>query len=138
MTIEGEPRRGEPLSEDAWLVLDEVIRHSRGRTGETARAIEAGRVALRDDAVLARGHRKLLEEFASMISLCAGVGTRWIVWRDAVDSLLGAIRPDPNEALSDAIARSMSPRQAQQLVSSLSDEQREVIQQAFEIALARR
>lgn len=132
---EGETRRGEPLSEDVRRALDEVIRHSRGRTQETARAIEAGLVALRDDAVLARGHRGVLAEFASMISVSAGVGARWIVWRDAVSALLGAIRPDPDEELTDRIVASVSPRQAERLVSSLSDEQRKVLQQAFERAL---
>jgi hypothetical protein len=85
--------------------LDEVARHSLGRTGKVARAIETGLAALHNDAVLAPGHREALDEFAWRVSETTpsadgtGIGMLHVRWRDAVHALLGALRPDPLQEL---------------------------------------
>ena len=126
--LDGETRR----------TLDEVARHSLGRTGKTARAIEAGFVALRDDAVLVPGHREALEEFAWRVSESTpsadgtGIGLRCVRWRDAVLALLGALRaapPDPLQELFANLAASLTPRQAEQLARPLSEQQRDLFEQ---------
>ena len=111
MTTENETGRAEPA---ARRVLDgetrpayaghEVTRHSLGRTGKTARAIEAGLVALRDDTVLAPGQREAIRGVRRGWSRSTtpsadgggiGSGIRCVRWRDAVLALLGALRADP-------------------------------------------
>ena len=127
------------LDAETRRVLDEVARHSFGRTGEVARAIEAGLAALHDDAVLAPGHREALEEFASLVSESTpsadgtGIGMRCVRWRDAVRALLGALRPDPLQELFANLAASMTPQQAEQLARPLSEQQRSLLEQAVKL-----
>lgn len=89
--------------------LNEVSRHSLGRTGKVARAIEAGLAALRNDAALASGARAVLEEFAWRVSESSpsvhgvGISMRCVTWSDAVYALLSALRPprpDPIQELA--------------------------------------
>lgn len=122
------------------LALDEVTRHSRGRTGKVARAIEAAFFALRDDAVLAQGHRGTLEEFAGMVSEStpsvdgSGIGMCCVRWRDAVLVLLGVLRPDPLQELFTNLAVSLTPQQAKRLVCPLEQPQRDLFQQVVDLA----
>jgi hypothetical protein len=109
------------LTGETRRALDEVAHHSLGRTGEVAHAIEAGLVVLRDDAVLAPGHREALEEFACMVSESTpsangtGIGMRCVRWRDALHALLGALPPDPLRELFAKLAASLTPQQAERL-----------------------
>ncbi len=133
MTLENEtvqkprPANGH-LAGETRHALDEVARHSLGRTGEIARAIEAGIVALRDGALLAPGHHEALEEFAWMLSEStpsaegAGIGKRYVRWRDAVLALLAALRPDPIRELRANLAPSLTPQQAERLARPLSEQ----------------
>lgn len=121
------------LDAEMRQTLDEVIHHSLGRTGEVACAIEAGLVALRDGAVLEIGHREALEEFAGMVSECAGVGLRYARWRDAVYALLRTLRPDPLREILDNLSMSLTPQQAEQLVRPLSEQQKDLLQQAVNL-----
>jgi hypothetical protein len=116
-----------------------VARHSLGRTGKVAGAIEAGFAALCDDAVLEPGHREALEEFAWRVSEStpsadgAGIGMRCFCfcWRDAVLALLGALRPDPSDPLQvmfTNLTASLTPQQAEQLARPLSEQQRDLFQ----------
>ncbi len=128
--LDGETRRA----------LDEVAHHSLGRTGKTAHAIEAGLAALRDDAVLAPGHRQALEEFAGRISESTpsadGAGIlRCVRWRDAVLALLGVLRPDPLWVMFANFAASLTPQQAEQLDRPLSEQQLGCFQQVVEEAV---
>ena len=128
----------EALPQETLLTLDEVICHSRGRTGKVADAIEAGFTALRDHVPLAAGHRAELAEFASLVSPytpCAdgaGIGARYAQWRDAVLTLLGTLLPDPLQELATSFATSLTPQQAVQLTSSLSPQQRDILQQILQ------
>jgi hypothetical protein len=144
MTDENEMRQDELaarrlLTGETRRTLDEVSRHSLGRTGKVARAIGAGLVALRDDAVLAPGHREALEEFAWRVSEStpsadgAGIGMRCVCWRDAVLALLGALRPDPLQELFTKLAESLTPQQAEQFERPLSEQQRGLFQQVVDL-----
>lgn len=122
--------------------LDEVSRHSLGRTGKVARAIEAGLVTLRNDAVLAPGHREALREFAARASESTpsadggGIGMRFVRWRDAVLALLGVLRPDPPDPLQELftnLVASLTQQQTAQLAHPLSGQQRNLFQQAIKI-----
>lgn len=127
------------LAGEMRRTLEEVARHSLSRTGKTARAIEAGFVALRDDLVLAPGHREALTEFAGMVSEStpsasgAGIGLRCVRWRDAVLALLDALRPDPLQVMFANLAESMTPQQAEQFARPLSEQQRDLLRQAIEL-----
>jgi len=131
------------LAGETRRTLDEVSRHSLGRTGKVARAIEAGLVALRDDSVLASGHREALEEFAWRVSEStpsadgAGIGMLYVRWRDAVLALLGTLRPDPGRVLAAKLAASLTPQQAEQLNRPLSKQQQDLFQDLFQ-QIARR
>lgn len=136
------PRR--LLTGETRRALDAVAHHSRGRTGKVARAIEAGFIALRDDELLAPGHRDALEEFAGMVSEStpssdgAGIGMLCVRWRDAVLALLGTLRPaplDPLQELFTNLATSLTPQQAKQLERPLSEQQRGLFQQVVNLAL---
>jgi hypothetical protein len=146
LTNENEMRQDELaarrlLTCETRRTLDEVARHSLGRTGKVAHAIEAGLVALRDDAVLALSHREALEEFEGMASESTpsangdGIGMRCVRWRDAVLALLGALRPDPLRELFTNLAASLTPQQAEQLARPLSEQQRGLFQQVVNLAL---
>ena len=118
--------------------LDEVILHSLGRTGNVARAIEAGFVALRDDATLASGHREVLEEFADMISESTpspvdgtGIGMRHVLWRDAMRALLRSLRPDPDRRFAVRLAASMTERQIDQFCQPLTRQQHDLLRRAM-------
>jgi hypothetical protein len=130
------------LASETRDVLDEVVRHSLGRAGKTACAIEAGLAALRDDAVLAPGHRETLGEFAWGISEFTpsangeGIGMRYVPWRNAVLTLLGALRPDPLQVLLTNLEASLTPKQAEQLAWPLSGQQRELLAQAINLLYA--
>lgn len=128
------------LTREVRGALDEVVRHSLGRTGKVARAIESGLAALRCGAVLAPLHREALEEFSSMVSEStpsadgAGIGTRYVHWRDAVRALLGALRPAPPSPIRELIgnlAASMTPRQAELLTHPLSEQQHRALSAAM-------
>lgn len=127
------------LTDETRRTLDEVARHSLGRTGKVAHAIEAGLASLRDAAVLAPGHRESLEEFACMVSEStpsangAGIGMRCVRWRDAVLALLGVLRPDPLRELFTNLAASLTPQQAEQLACPLSEQQRDFFQQVVNL-----
>lgn len=125
------------LDAETSHTLDEVIHHSRERTGEIARAIDAGLVALRDGAALKISHRAALEEFAGMVSECTGVGMRYERWRDAVHALLRALRPDPGRVFVTNLAASLTLQQAKQLDCSLSERQKNLLQQAVNLMIRR-
>ncbi len=76
------------ITEETRRALDEITCHSNARTGDVARAIEAGLIALGDGSALAERHLRSLHEWVSMVSECGGVGDRWRFWRDAVMALL--------------------------------------------------
>ena len=142
MTNENETRQDElaarrVLDGDTRRALDEVVRHSLGRTGKVARAIEAGLAALRDDTVLAPGPRDALEEFAGRVSESTpsvdggGIGLRCVRWSGAVLTLLGALRPDPRQELLANLAASLTPQQSERLARPLSEPQRDLFQQTL-------
>jgi hypothetical protein len=73
MTIENETGRDElaarrVLDGETRRALDEVARHSLGRTGKDARAIEAGLVALRDDGATKRGQAPMKSSHRQIIT----------------------------------------------------------------------
>ncbi len=125
-----EPAACRVLDGETRRALDEVTLHSHGRTGKVAGAIAAGLVALRDDAVLALGRRDALEEFAGRVSESAGVGKRYVHWRDAVYALLRALRPDPGRVFVAKLAASLTSQQIEQFKHPLSRQQWDLLQQA--------
>lgn len=135
------------LTGETRRTLDEVTRHSLGRTGKVAHAIEAGLVALRNAEVLAPGHREAPEEFASMVSEStpsangAGIGMRCVRWRDAVHALLSALLPDPPDLLQELfanVAASMTPHQAEQIGRPLSEQQLGLFQHVDDLELGQK
>jgi len=122
------------LDAETRRTLDEIARHSLGRTGKVACAIEAGLGALHDGAVLEIGYREILEEFAGMVSECAGVGMRYERWRDAVYTLLRCLRPDPFREIINNLSMSLSPQQVDQFNRPLSEHQKNLLQQVLDCA----
>ena len=121
------------LDTETRHALNEVAHHSIARTGKVARAIEAGLVALDEGSALAGLHRQSLGEWVSMVSECGGVGDRWIRWRDAVASLLQAIDAKCPAAtpLEQFLASLTSQKQLVQLTCPLSEQQKDLLQQAL-------
>ena len=119
------------LDSETERVLDEVIRHSIGRTGEVGRAIEAGRVALGDRSALAERHHQALEEWVSMVSECGGVGDRWLRWRDAVAVLLQALDAATQPGPLAQFLASLTQQQTAQIARPLSKQQSDLLRQAL-------